>query len=784
MTVRGHQALVRAALLPFFLFPFHLSAAPLAEPWAENRIVFGEKKPNTGVLTDERLKAIGECGMNGVWLRINLRETANTSISKRTEEGERTIAYLRDLVRRAAKFGVKVWMFGNEPMPFGPGDPLLKEHPELAGQTFTWYDKTMWCPSEPLTLKYLEEAAESIFRDVPGLGGFLNISNGEALSTCLDGWCATPMEVGKADPPNCARCMARPTWKLHEDAAKAIVAGMRRANPESRYLSWFYHPIGDPQRMPWVAECARHVPDGCTFVYNFESGGLKTQGGRMKCASDYWLSFPGPGMPYVEVASAARAAGTRLGAKIQTCNSHELATLPYIPAPGLLYRKYRAMHDQGVKDVVQCWYFGGDPSMMLRAAGELSREDFSDGEEGFLRRFARREWGDDADEVAELWKELSDAFEAYPFTTSMSYYGPYHNGAVWPLHALPQGTEVARNWRRNEPEPGDRICETYGVFSIDEVLHQAERMVVKSRATAPDGTDRLMALERKYSGDKARLDELRVMEAFRLHCLAARDIFRFYKLRSDAVRLSRVLGLHGKAREKVALMKELCRARLSVAARLGELAAADPRLGFHTEAGERKYDPEKLARVPAMMAGTIAELDMVDAALAHGKAYPESEREKAAPKAKLGIWHESPGFSWRVDRDANGNFRISADCDNSIPRLVFVTADACGIDYPHKFFVPAPGKGKFTEVVEWIEPTDCGNLERKPSRRGWAFELTMDAAAWGLDPLREPRWFHILDDTYLPQRKATPIWPAGEKPKEVSLSMIWIKNYPFGILVP
>ena len=759
-----------------------LAWAAGAEPWAENRIVFGEKTPRSGVLTDARLKAIGDCGMNGVWLRVNLRALANTCVSTRTAEGEKDVAYLRELVRRAGAFGIKVWIFGNEPIPFTPDDPLLKEHPELGGQTFSWYDRTMWCPSSPLTLKFLEEATEDVFRAVPGLGGFLNISNGEMLSTCLDGWCATPMEDGKADLPNCPRCKGREPWRLHEAVATAIVKGMRRANPSARYLSWFYHPIGDPLRKPWVAECARHIPEGCSFVYNFESGGLKTQGGRMRCASDYWLSFAGPGAPYASVAAAARGAGTRLGAKIQTCNSHELATLPYVPAPGLLYRKYKAMHAEGVKDVVQCWYFGGDPSMMLRAAGALSSEDFTDGEEAFLKRFAEREWGADAAEVAALWKEFSDAFEAYPFTTAMSYYGPYHNGVVWPLHALPEGTELPRSWKKGEPPAGDRICESYMTLTIDEVLHQANTMKRLTRACAADGTDRLAALRRKYAADKAKSDELGVMEAFRLHCAAAEGIFRFYKLRGEAVRFSRVYGLHERARTCVAEMKGICRERLPLAQRLGELTAADSRLGWHTEAGAHQYDPERLAKVPAQMAETLAELDAVDAALARGEVYPRSAREKDAEKAKLGAWHAAKGFRWRVDRLPDGDYRISAECGAEIPRLVFVTADLCGLDYPHKFFVPAPGKGEFTEVVEYIEPADCGHLVRKPAKDGWAFELTMDGAAWGRDPLKEPKWFLILDDTYLPQRKATPIWPAGEKPATVSLSMIWIKNYKFGML--
>ena len=64
---------------------------------------------------------------------------------------------------------------------------------------------------------------------------------------------------------------------------------------------------------------------------------------------------------------------------MQICCSHELATVPYIPAPGIVFDKYKGAYGLSVEGVLQCWYFGNYPSIMSKAAGELSFcSDFSD----------------------------------------------------------------------------------------------------------------------------------------------------------------------------------------------------------------------------------------------------------------------------------------------------------------------------------------------------------------------------------------------------------------------
>ena len=159
----------------------------------------------------------------------------------------------------------------------------------------------------------------------------------------------------------------------------------------------------------------------------------------------------------------------RLGAKIQTTCSHELATIQDVPVPALLYRKYAAMAACGVKDVMQGWTMGNEPGMMLRAAARLASWDFSRGEDAFLRELAEREWGpEQAARVTRVWKGFSDAFALYPVDHVVQYLGPFHAGVVWNLFARPEAGNVLAGWKGFAEENGDRIGETLGCFSLAE----------------------------------------------------------------------------------------------------------------------------------------------------------------------------------------------------------------------------------------------------------------------------------------------------------------------------
>ena len=371
-------------------------AVTASKPWLRHRIsrcYFSPiKRPpfNRDELMDDvdyypdaYLDRLAREGVNGLWLSVELRDLVETSFNARAQDAPRRLAKLRRTVEKCARHGISVWPFCIEPRFMKSDDPLAKAHPEMISPLPGDLGVYVVCPSTEAGRRYIEEAVEDLFRQVPGLPGILNLSHGERPTTCL-----SSVDPQYDRPVACERCRHLPPGEIHRLAAESFVRGMRRVNPEAEYLSWLYHPHVKSGRGKWVADVPRRLPEGATVLYNFESGALKEQLGRYRPGGDYWLSFAGPSEPFRRVADAARGAGARLGAKIQVGCSHECATLPYVPAPGLLYRKYREMRAAGCSAVMQCWYFGNYPGVMNRAAGELAFSDFSEGESQFLERLA------------------------------------------------------------------------------------------------------------------------------------------------------------------------------------------------------------------------------------------------------------------------------------------------------------------------------------------------------------------------------------------------------------
>ena len=735
-------------------------SAGAADFWVENRIVYNANLPHdrdglkddVDYFPEDYLKSVADCGMNGIWMWVRWRQVANTFLTPRTADGERRIAKLRSIARKCRRHGIKLWIFGIEPASFKPGDQLPVEHPELKGAHFKSIDWSVWCPSEPQTLRYLEEAACDIFTQVPELGGFLNIANGENLSTCLDALWDSPADTWKADT-RCARCAGREAWRLYADVSEAIVRGIRRAGGEQRYISWFYQPGSTPVRNPWVADCAAHAPDGVTFMYNFESGIVKNDLGRYRCGGDYWLSQPGPGAPFKELAAASARTRRRVGAKIQTCNSHEIATLPYIPVPGALYRKYWAMRAYGVRDVLQGWFFGGDPSLMLKAAGDLSRGEFPSDEDSFLSRFANRTFGPDcaADAVA-VWKSFSTAYERYPLCNMMGYYGPFHAGIAWPLHADVTMTGLPQAWVPDEPEAGDMIGDCLRGYDLDEAERITERM-----ASEVDGVEAcLVRLAGK--APEALQKDVGIMKAFRLQVLAARDVFCFYRLRRDAIAAAEVKDLP-RAESLIAEMKGVVESSRALTAAMLPLAEADERLGFHGEAAQRLYDPPKLRARLEELDRTSRRLDEIAAAVRGGKPWPRVSRESCRANEKV----TGDDVTWKFTENADGDLVFSGSFAASRGCVSFTLCDLAATRSPIVVRIDSE-KGLLSE-------SDFVNGTSVREGDGVSFSLTCKAGMWKHNRVLRPRWLLISAVPKENLRGAVGLWPKCLEPVTCRLAL-------------
>ena len=373
---------------------------------------------------------------------------------------------------------------------------------------------------------------------------------------------------------------------------------MREGNPDAELISWLYmpHARGATREdlADWVYNLPAHTPKGVILQFNFESGVRRTEFGRELVGGDYWISTPGPSSRFERMATAALEHGTPVSAKIQTANSHEVATVPYVPVPSLLYRKFAAMQRLGVSHSMLCWYFGNYPGVMGKAAGELSFAPFPENEDAFLQLLAARYWKEsDTPTVVAAWKDFAEGYANYPLTNLFQYYGPMHSGPVWPLILKPADLPLSPTWQFGSnvtgkpwPVSGDRIGECIlEVLSLSEVEELAARMT----HAWDRGLERLKSLAPRYQDEAERLQDIGVAEALGIQFRSGHNILRFYLLREQMLRMN--------GRERLSVLKqlrEIVGAELELNEQLLKLCASDSRLGFHSEAEGYMYFPEKI----------------------------------------------------------------------------------------------------------------------------------------------------------------------------------------------
>ena len=525
---------------------------------------------------DGYLNRLAHNGVNVLWLTITFEDTCPSKIiPEYGRDSARRLDKLRQTVQRCARYGIKIYPFCIEPAAFPANSPILKAHPELKGHTKgEWM--SAFCTSSDMGRAYLEEATRTLFSLVPGLGGLIVIPVGERFTHCYS----------SSLPINCPRCSKKQPWEVLADTLAAMARGMHSVAPDAELVSWPYS-----QLFCWgkklMINAAGHMPKNVILQHNFETGGKVKQLGKWRPLWDYWLSWVGPSKIFADCARAARKNKTRVFAKLQVGCSHEVATVPHIPAPGLIHNKYQKMHRLGVSGAMQGWYFGNYPSLMSKAAGMLSFAPFPKTENDFLLSLARRDWGRYAPKMVTAWQHFKKGYSQYPGANFFGYYGPMHDGVVWPLYLVPRHLPLSPTWVLAYPPSGDQIGECVtSVFTYEEMMRLCKAM----RDSWLKGVAIVRKLEPVFKTNNDCLQDIYTARALGIQFDSGYNIFLFYYLRDK-------LAVGADARTGKAILKKMraiVQAELRNDKELLDLCLKDPRLGFHSEAEGYKYFPEKI----------------------------------------------------------------------------------------------------------------------------------------------------------------------------------------------
>ena len=591
---------------------------------------------------EEYLNRLMHDGANGVWIYTRFSDLLPSTYIEENGRGyEARIAKLNRVIEKCRRYGIGVYVFAIEPVALYGRQ--AEKYSGMTGSPIGTAGAAI-CPGNEMGKAYCYEAGVRLMQLAPKLAGYISITYGERATSCAS-----------VNHRLCPLCGKKGHGEVLASAVEALRSGIRDVRPECETVSWTYGARNcKPEEIREYVRCA---PADVMLMQNFDDMGYEEQLGEMRQGVDYWLSYIGPSDLFRLTAEEAKAQGKHMFAKMQVCCSHEIASIPYVPVPGILYKKYKAAYELGVEGVMQCWYFGNYPSLMSKAAGELAFSDFTD-EDAFLTSLAGVYWGrTKAPTVVKAWKAFEASYRQYPLNIVFSYYGPMHDGVVWKLALKPKNFSLARTWQGIDPIDGDRIGEA---LLNGHTLEEALTLVNGMSDRWDDGMHALAALQTESDDER---EQNSVAAAIRLLFASGRNILAFYQLRDL---LGRGVGDPMETLEK---MRTLVKNEMENSRLMIPLCENDKRLGYHSEAEGFKFFPEKLqdriAQLEELLAAEFAE---VEQRIKDGKAPLEYyEGIEDAPDIKSYTMQDTglENAEWEcVGEEDTHKFRVAYDSEH------------------------------------------------------------------------------------------------------------------------
>ena len=379
----------------------NLREAPFLTPGNETRQpVFSPRMVHSGwgidQFPDAHLNAIAHAGMDAVLVFV---KGVN-----RTTMGHLDI---NDLIARAARFGLDVYLYSYL---------ISRKH-----------------PSDPDAEAFYESTYGELMRAHPGARGIVFV--GESCEFPSKDTNTTQKLRSERLPtdtkpnPGWWPCADYPDWL---NMVKRII---HRHNPSADVVFWTYN-------WGWAPEDARlalirSLPDDISLQATFEMfEDIERRGIPIRCV-DYTVSFAGPGHYFATEAGAAHERGLRLYTMSNTGGlTWDFGVIPYEPVPFQWARRHenllKANRDWGLCGLMESHHMGWWPSVVADLAKWAFWQPHTPAED-ILPKLARRDFGPQAASLAiEAWRHWSEAILDY-VPTNEDQYGPFRVGPAYPL---------------------------------------------------------------------------------------------------------------------------------------------------------------------------------------------------------------------------------------------------------------------------------------------------------------------------------------------------------------
>ena len=408
--------------------------------------------PSEVYLPDEQLAAYRDLGVNGIWTQGVLSGLVEFPFEPSLSKGhEERLARMRELTERLDKYGIKLYLYINEPrfMPLS----FFEKHPDIRGHIRG--DGASLCTSTEKVRNYLRDSIEKICREVPLIGGFFTITRSENLTNCYSHSGDGNVEC------LCPRCSKRSAPEVISELINTIAEGAHSVSRDIKIFAWSWG------WRRFNEEIIRRLSKDVILLSQseldvpFEIGGVK---GRV---IDYSMSIPGPGERAKREWAVAKESGHEVGAKVQISTTWEASTVPAIPVSPLIDDHIRALRDEGVEHLLLSWTLGGYPCNNIATAAKYFYEN-----------------ADANSPTYEAEKLFAEAFREFPFHINTLYKGPQNAGPSSLLFPTPSGYTATmtgfayddlESWRSIYPvdifeDQFRKLCEGWekGLALIDE----------------------------------------------------------------------------------------------------------------------------------------------------------------------------------------------------------------------------------------------------------------------------------------------------------------------------
>ncbi|MHB9036703.1 MAG: hypothetical protein ACYC64_08550 [Armatimonadota bacterium] len=374
--------------------------------------------------TEGILSRMHNRGVNAGWMPALLRDLAPSSVFPEFGEGyDIRIANLRKQVEKAKIYGIKLFLYLNEPR-FMPEEFFVK-HPDSKGMAAPQAGYCGMCTSDRLVREWLHDSIAFVFSQVPDIGGVFLITASENRTNCYShssfDSAATQNVLGFGEQkPICPRCKTRGPEAILADVANISRDSLDSIGSEAEVIQWLWgwdFVLG----VDAVKEATDSLSDGVTIMVDWARHTKFNLFGKEATVIEYTLAYVQPSDYALGIIDAAKSLGRRVLSKCSLVSTVEMNALPYLPVMSNVQELLLAIRDNGVEGLLGCWIFGSYPGRnmeMLAYANDPSP----------LESLAAKYYGSSGPEAVKAWNCFSTGMKYFPTIMTVLYHSALNSG--------------------------------------------------------------------------------------------------------------------------------------------------------------------------------------------------------------------------------------------------------------------------------------------------------------------------------------------------------------------